>query len=80
MKMQSSATILKILNNLKKLMKNKTSIIISHRISSVKNADNIIVLHNGEIIEQGGHTALLEKQGAYYNLYQMQLLEEETFH
>ncbi len=67
-----------ILNNLKPLMKDKTTIIISHRVSSVKNADNIIVLENGEIIEQGTHQELLEKQTAYFNIYKMQLLEEEV--
>lgn len=66
-----------ILNNLKKVMINKTSIIISHRISTVKNADTIIVLDKGEIIERGTHQQLLEKQGSYYELHKMQLLEEE---
>lgn len=66
-----------ILNNLKQIMKNKTSVIISHRVSSVKNADNIIVLDHGRIVEQGKHKELVEKQGAYYELYKMQLLEEE---
>lgn len=66
-----------ILNNLKKVMKNKTSVIISHRISSVKNADTIIVLDNGFIAEHGSHKELLDKQGIYYNLYKMQLLEKE---
>lgn len=66
-----------ILNNLKKVMKGKTSIIISHRVSSVKNADSIIVLDNGHIVESGDHKILLEKQGVYHNLYKMQLLEAE---
>ncbi|MCW3071320.1 MAG: ABC-type multidrug transport system, ATPase and permease component [Bacteroidetes bacterium] len=66
-----------ILNNLKRIMKGKTSLIISHRVSSVKNADAIIVLEGGEIIEQGNHRELLEKQGSYFNLYNMQLLEGE---
>ncbi|MGQ0829572.1 MAG: ABC transporter ATP-binding protein [Bacteroidota bacterium] len=66
-----------ILNNLKQIMKDKTTIIISHRVSSVKNVDNIIVLDHGCIIEQGKHKDLLEKQGAYNELYKMQLLEEE---
>jgi len=66
-----------ILSNLKNIMKGKTSIIISHRVSSVRNVDNIIVIDHGQIIEQGSHQQLLEKQGAYYDLYQMQLLEEE---
>jgi len=67
-----------ILNNLKQIMKDKTSIIISHRVSSVKNANNIIVLDHGRIIEQGKHKDLLERQGAYNELYKMQLLEEEV--
>jgi ATP-binding cassette subfamily B protein len=66
-----------ILNNLKRIMKGKTTIIISHRVSSVKNADSIIVIENGCVIEQGKHQELLEKQGSYFNLYKMQLLEEE---
>ncbi|MCW3102363.1 MAG: ABC-type multidrug transport system, ATPase and permease component [Bacteroidetes bacterium] len=64
-----------ILNNLKRVMKGKTSVIISHRVSSVKNADAIIVLQSGEIIERGNHRELLEKQGTYFNLHKMQLLE-----
>lgn len=66
-----------ILKNLKEIMKNKTSIIISHRVSSVKNADSILVLDQGEIVEQGHHDDLMEKQGVYFELYKMQLLEEE---
>ena len=66
-----------ILNNLKQVMNGKTSIIISHRISSVKNAAHIIVLDQGKIIEQGNHHELINKKGIYFELYQMQLLEEE---
>lgn len=66
-----------ILNNLKEVMKGKTSIIISHRVSSVKNADNIIVLDQGRIVEQGNHAELLNKKGVYFELNRMQLLEEE---
>lgn len=66
----------KILNNLKKVMNNRTTIIIGHRISTVKHADKIIVLDNGKIIERGTHESLLEKQGAYYQLYKKQLIEE----
>lgn len=65
-----------ILNNLKRIMKGKTSIIISHRVSSVKNADNIIVLDEGRIVEEGTHSQLLEKNRTYFQLHQMQLLEE----
>lgn len=67
-----------ILFNLKKIMKNKTSIIISHRISSVKHADKIIVLEQGSIIEQGNHHELIKKEGVYYQLQQMQLLNAEV--
>ncbi|MGZ4035357.1 MAG: ABC transporter ATP-binding protein, partial [Bacteroidia bacterium] len=66
-----------ILNNLKKIMANKTTLLISHRISTVKNADKIIVLDKGEIIEQGSHKQLIDKQGAYFELYKMQQLEKE---
>jgi ATP-binding cassette subfamily B protein len=66
-----------ILTGLKEIMKGRTSIIISHRISTIKNADNIIVLSNGEIAEQGTHSELLEKGGIYNDIYQRQLLEEE---
>ncbi len=66
-----------ILNQLKIFMKERTSIIISHRISTVKNADNIIVLQNGEIIEQGTHDELIKFDGVYADLNNKQLLEEE---
>lgn len=66
-----------ILGNLKKVMTGKTSLIISHRISTVKNADNIVVIDKGEVIESGSHQQLIEKQGAYFELHKMQLLEEE---
>jgi len=64
-----------ILNNLSVLMLNKTSVIIAHRISTIKNADNIIFLDNGSIIEQGTHQQLLDYNGEYANLYKLQLLE-----
>lgn len=66
-----------ILTNLKSIMKGKTSIIISHRVSSVRNADKIIVLNEGEIVEQGNHQELMKQTGIYQELYQMQLLEDE---
>lgn len=64
-----------ILENLERIMKNKTSLIISHRVSSVKNANKILVIENGEIIEQGTHQSLLELGKTYYTMYQNQLLE-----
>jgi len=66
-----------ILSNLGRIMQGKTSIIISHRISTIKNADNILVLDNGEIIEQGTHPQLMDLKGPYFELYEKQLLEEE---
>jgi len=66
-----------ILNNLGRIMQGKTNIIIAHRISTIKNADKILVLDNGEIIEQGSHQYLLGLQGTYFELYEKQLLEEE---
>ncbi len=66
-----------ILLELKKFMKDRTSIIISHRISTVKDADNIIVLDNGVIAEQGKHEELLELSGIYYDIHYKQLLEDE---
>ena len=58
-------------------MKDRTSIIISHRISTVKDADNIIVLDNGVIAEQGKHEDLIELGGIYYDIHYKQLLEDE---
>ena len=67
----------KILNNLETLAERKTLIIISHRISTVQNADEIIVLDDGHIIERGNHESLLENNGFYNYLYEKQLLEEK---
>ncbi len=69
-----------ILKRLKKLMKGRTSIIISHRISTVKEADTIVVLHEGRISEQGTHDDLVSYGGIYAELYRKQLLEEELEH
>ena len=66
-----------ILTNLKSFMQNRTSIIISHRISTVKNSDKIIVLHNGKIAEQGTHDELVDLNGIYADLHYKQLLEKE---
>lgn len=67
-----------ILRNLGRIMKGKTSILIAHRISTIKNADKIIVMDEGRIIEQGTHESLLDLNGAYREMYQHQLLEEEN--
>jgi ATP-binding cassette subfamily B protein len=64
-----------ILNNLKRLMQNKTTLIISHRISSIKHCDEIIVLDKGAVIERGNHDTLLKANGFYAEMYQTQLLE-----
>ena len=65
-----------ILKNLKKIRKNKTTIIVSHRISSIKHCDKIIILKKGKIIEQGNHKNLKEKNGYYRKLYEKQNTEK----
>ena len=67
----------KILSNLKQIMKHSTSIIISHRISSIKHANRILVMDEGQIAEQGTHKELLHLKGQYFETYQKQLLEDE---
>jgi ATP-binding cassette subfamily B protein len=66
-----------ILNNLQEICKDKTTIIVSHRVSSAKNADKIIILDEGRIIEQGSHNQLLNQEGYYAALYLKQLSEKE---
>ncbi|MCG8796124.1 ABC transporter ATP-binding protein [Tenacibaculum finnmarkense] len=66
-----------ILSNLDRISKDKTSIIISHSVSSVKNADKIIVLDAGKVIQQGVHNQLIKVAGYYKELYEQQLLEKE---
>ena len=63
----------KIISNFNDLSKQKTCFIVSHRISSVKNADIILVLKNGEIIQQGNHASLTNKDGYYSDLVNKQL-------
>jgi ATP-binding cassette subfamily B multidrug efflux pump len=67
----------KILNHLREVMQNRTTIFISHRVSTVRNADRIAVLHAGRIVELGTHDELLARNGYYSDLYNKQLLEEE---
>ncbi|HET8839538.1 MAG TPA: ABC transporter ATP-binding protein [Flavobacteriaceae bacterium] len=67
-----------ILSNLYKISKDKTTIIVSHRVSSAKNADKIIVLKDGEIFQQGTHSELVNKEGYYKELYLKQLTEKEN--
>lgn len=59
-------------NALENMMQNRTSIVIAHRLSTIQNADQIVVLSNGEIVEQGTHPELLAKRGVYFNLIEMQ--------
>ena len=66
-----------ILNNLHKISENKTTLIVSHRVSSVKNADVIIILEDGKIIQKGSHNELVNIDGYYKELYEQQLLEKE---
>lgn len=68
----------KILQNLKKAMQGKTTLLISHRVSTIKLAKEIFVLHDGEIIDKGTHRVLMNKKGKYWEMYQQQLEEEEV--
>lgn len=64
---------MKIMKNLEQFFKGRTVVVVAHRLSTVKNADQIIVLHKGKIVEQGNHRALIESKGSYYNLVKNQL-------
>lgn len=66
-----------ILRNLKENRKDKTTIIIAHRISTIQNADNIMVLEDGKVAEYGSHLALMEQKGIYAKLYEKQQLEKQ---
>jgi ATP-binding cassette subfamily B protein len=66
-----------ILNNLLQISKDKTTIIVSHRVSSAKNADKIIIIEEGQIIQEGSHNQLINQPGYYADLYQKQLSEKE---
>lgn len=67
----------KILGNLEEVSKDKTTFIISHRVSSAKNADKIIILEEGTILQEGTHDQLIKQEGYYKDLYEQQLLEKE---
>ena len=67
----------RILRRLRDVMRKRTTILISHRVSTVKEADQIIVVRDGRIIERGTHDSLLAHNGYYGDLHQKQLLEEE---
>ena len=67
-----------ILNSLKRIMKGRTTLIISHRVSSAKLANKIVVLVDGAIVEEGSHESLLEKNGLYRELYEKQTQTEEV--
>jgi ATP-binding cassette subfamily B protein len=67
----------RILNHLREIMEGRTTVFISHRVSTVRNADRIAVLHLGRIVEYGTHEELIERNGYYTELYNKQLLEEE---
>ncbi|MFZ2283502.1 MAG: ABC transporter ATP-binding protein, partial [Lutibacter sp.] len=54
------------------LMKDRTTFVIAHRLSTIQKADQILVIENGNIVEQGGHEELIAKQGRYYDLYTYQ--------
>ena len=66
-----------LLENIKELTGNKTCIIVSNRISDIKDADKIIVLDQGNVIEAGNHESLIEKGGMYYSFYMQQSSKEE---
>ena len=62
----------KIQAALNELLKNRTSIVIAHRLSTIENADTILVMDQGKIVEQGDHTSLLQQDGVYAQLYKLQ--------
>ena len=68
----------RILERLKQQSQNQTTLIVSHRISTIRNAEKIIVINQGEIVESGTHDSLLENKGFYYDMYQQRLSEENS--
>ena len=65
-----------IQNAIKVILKNRTSLVVAHRLSTIVDADLIIVLKEGKIIEQGQHLELLKQKGYYFNLYKNQFIQE----
>ena len=63
---------------MKRLMKGRTSFVIAHRLSTIQEADKILVLKDGQIIEQGNHESLLAAKGFYYDLYQSQFSSKNS--
>ena len=59
------------------ISKDRTTIVVAHRLSTIQNADKIIVLHKGQVREMGNHQELLAKGGYYYHLYQLQYKDQE---
>jgi ABC-type multidrug transport system fused ATPase/permease subunit len=64
-----------IQSGLERLMAGRTSLIVAHRLSTIKNADRILVLHQGRLVEMGNHEALLARNGLYARLYRLQYLD-----
>jgi ATP-binding cassette subfamily B protein len=69
-------TELLVQEGIKQLLKNRTSFIVAHRISTIKGCDRIMYIHDGQIAESGNHDELMEKKGHYYQLYTSQLTNE----
>ncbi|HLS61454.1 MAG TPA: multidrug ABC transporter ATP-binding protein, partial [Virgibacillus sp.] len=67
---------IKIQDALQTLMHNRTSFVIAHRLNTIQAADKIIMLADGEVLEQGSHEQLIQLRGAYYHLYKAQLQKE----
>lgn len=68
----------KIQKGLENMRRGRTTIIIAHRLSTIRDADKIYVLHHGKIIEEGNHDSLIEKQGVYHDMYQLQTFQENS--
>jgi len=71
-------TELLIQDALRKIMEGRTTLIVAHRLSTIQNCDNIIVMHKGRVVEQGNHQALLKQKGIYYKLYKLQYEHAEN--